>query len=158
MEVQAIKEIMSAFSEAGMTKLSLKCESFELKLEKEVAAPITQVVEMPYQAAMQMAPTVITQAPSAQEVTMAPNVLVEPALQTKNITSPMVGTFYAASSPDAEPFVKIGTKVKKGDIVCVIEAMKLMNEVEAEEEGEIVEVLIGNEEMVEYGQPLFRLK
>ena len=129
-----------------------------MKLEKEVPAPITQVVEMPYQAAVQMAPTVITQAPSAQEVTMAPNVLVEPAPQTKNITSPMVGTFYAASSPDAEPFVKIGTKVKKGDIVCVIEAMKLMNEVEAEEEGEIVEVLIGNEEMVEYGQPLFRLK
>ena len=77
---------------------------------------------------------------------------------TKAITSPMVGTFYSASSPKAKPFVEIGTKVKKGDVVCVIEAMKLMNEVEAEIEGEVVEILALNESMVEFGQPLFILK
>lgn len=76
----------------------------------------------------------------------------------KYITSPMVGTFYSKPSPDAKPFVEVGSKVKKGDKLCIIEAMKLMNEIEAEEDGEIVEILVKDEEMVDYGKKLFVIK
>ena len=76
----------------------------------------------------------------------------------KIIKSPMVGTFYSKSSPKAEPFVKVGDKVKKGQVVCIVEAMKLMNEIESEFDGEVVEILVKDEEMVEYGQVLIKIK
>lgn len=76
----------------------------------------------------------------------------------KIVKSPMVGTFYESSSPKGEPFVKVGDKVKKGDVLCIIEAMKLMNEIESEYDGEIVEICVKNEEMVEFGKPLFKIK
>lgn len=74
------------------------------------------------------------------------------------IKSPMVGTFYTSSSPKAEPFVKIGDKVRKGQVVCIVEAMKLMNEIEAEFDGEIIEICKKDEDMVEYGEVLFKVK
>ncbi len=74
------------------------------------------------------------------------------------IKSPMVGTFYRAPSPDAPPYVDVGDRIKKGDVVCIIEAMKIMNEIESDVKGEIVEVLISNEEPVEYNQPLFKVR
>ena len=74
------------------------------------------------------------------------------------IKSPMVGTFYRAPSPDAPPYVDVGDHVKKGDVVCIIEAMKIMNEIESDIKGEIAEVLISNEEPVEYNQPLFKVR
>lgn len=74
------------------------------------------------------------------------------------VKAPMVGTFYSKSSPTSEPFVKVGSKVKKGDTLCIIEAMKLMNEIESEFDGEVVEILVKDEEMVEYGKPLFVIK
>jgi len=74
------------------------------------------------------------------------------------ITAPLVGTFYSSSSPDSGAYVKVGDKVKKGMIICIIEAMKIMNEIESEADGEIAEILVNNGSPVEYGQPLFRLK
>ncbi len=76
----------------------------------------------------------------------------------KEVKSPMVGTFYSSPSPKDEPYVKVGDKVKKGDVLCVIEAMKLMNEIESEYDGEIVEICVKNEDMVEYGTTLFKIK
>ncbi len=76
----------------------------------------------------------------------------------KVVTSPMVGTFYAKSSPNAMPFAEVGKKVKRGETLCIIEAMKLMNEIEAEEDGEIVEVLVNDGEMVDFGKPLFKMR
>ena len=76
----------------------------------------------------------------------------------KEIKSPMVGTFYSKSSPTAKPFVKVGDKVKKGDVVCIVEAMKLMNEIESEFEGEVVEICKNDEDMCEYGECLFKIK
>ena len=76
----------------------------------------------------------------------------------KEIKSPMVGTFYRSSSPTSEPFVKVGDKIKKGQVVCIIEAMKLMNEIESEYDGEVVEICVENEQMVEYGKTLFKIK
>ena len=76
----------------------------------------------------------------------------------KIIKSPMVGTFYASSAPNKPPFVKVGDKVKKGQVVCIVEAMKLMNEIESEFDGEVVEICVNNEDIVEYGKPLIKLK
>ncbi|MFR7545327.1 MAG: acetyl-CoA carboxylase biotin carboxyl carrier protein [Clostridia bacterium] len=76
----------------------------------------------------------------------------------KEIKSPMVGTFYSSPSPKDLPYVKVGDKVKKGDVLCVVEAMKLMNEIESEYDGEIVEICVKNEDMVEYGTTLFKIK
>ena len=76
----------------------------------------------------------------------------------KIVKSPMVGTFYSSNSPKEEPFVKVGDKVKKGQVLCIVEAMKLMNEIESEFDGEIAEICANNEDMVEYGMPLFKIK
>lgn len=76
----------------------------------------------------------------------------------KEIVAPIVGTFYSSSGPDKEPFVSVGSKVKKGDTLCILEAMKLMNEIQSDVDGEVVEVLVENAQMVEYGQPMFKIK
>ena len=104
----------------------------------------------------------------AEEVVTVLDAQVQPAAEPKKaaadigsdkvVTSPLVGTFYSASSPDAEPFVKEGDTVKKGQVLGIIEAMKLMNEIESEYDGVVEAVLVGNEEVVEYGQPLFRIR
>lgn len=86
---------------------------------------------------------------------------VKPVIEdanVKEVVSPIVGTFYASSSPEKPPYVKVGSKVKKGDTLCIIEAMKLMNEIQSELDGEIVEVLVDNQQMVEYGQIMFKIK
>ncbi len=151
MDIKMIKELVSEFKDAELTKLSLKCEGFELELEKE--KEIVQIASAP---AVQPAMTYPTIAINNE----SDNVVIkrENCDDVKHITSPMVGTFYAASTPGGAPFVSVGSKVKKGDIICIIEAMKLMNEVEAEVDGEIVEILVNNEQMVEYAQPLFVIK
>lgn len=148
MEVEVVKTLISAFKEADLTKLNLKCDDFELQLEKELTVKYT-----PEAAPVMQAPVT---APAQNNQIAAAEAPKEKA--EKVIAAPMVGTFYNAEGPGAKPFVEVGTKVKKGDVVCIIEAMKLMNEVESEVDGEVVEILIGNEEMVEYGQPLFVLK
>ncbi|MDF2615224.1 MAG: acetyl-CoA carboxylase, biotin carboxyl carrier protein [Clostridia bacterium] len=151
MDIKMIKELVSEFKEAELTKLSLKCEQFELVLEKEkeivsIASPGASAPAFNY-------PTIAINNESDNIV-----VKKESVTEKKHITSPMVGTFYASSTPGGTPFVSVGSKVKKGDVICIIEAMKLMNEVEAEVDGEIAEVLVHNEEMVEYAQPLFVIK
>lgn len=153
MEIEIVKELIDAFKAAELTSLSLKCEAFELKLGKEVnivnvAGSNQGMMNMP----VQMLQTPNTVANAECEIGVSK---LESSVNQKFIKSPIVGTFYAASSPSGKPFVEIGSHVKKGDVVCVVEAMKLMNEVEAEEDGEILEILARNEEMVEYGQPLF---
>ncbi len=103
-----------------------------------------------------------TQTLQVQAPAPAAEAAPEPAQETETsaseqhvVRSPMVGTFYRAPSPEAEPFVKVGSRVKKGDILCIIEAMKLMNEIEAEYDGVVEEILVENASPVEYGQPIF---
>ena len=92
------------------------------------------------------------------EVTQQPTEEMKTDKNLHKITSPMVGTFYQAPSPGAEPYVKVGSKITKNTIVCIIEAMKLFNEIEADVNGEIVEILVKDGQLVEYGQPLFLVK
>ena len=107
------------------------------------------------------APVATTTVATAQATTTT-QAVSSPAPQEssagRTIDAPMVGVFYQAPSPDAEPFVKVGQSVKKGDTVCIIEAMKLMNEIQAEEDGVITEVLAKNGDIIEFGQPLFAIK
>ena len=96
---------------------------------------------------------------TAQETKAAIEASEEPDVQKgKVVTSPLVGTFYAAPSEDADPYVKVGDTVKKGQVLAIVEAMKLMNEIESEYDGTVEEILVENAQGVEYGQPLFRIR
>lgn len=115
------------------------------------AAPTPTVAPAPVQA------PVIETAP-VQQSAPAPAPTTAPQPTGKTIKAPMVGVFYKAASPEAEPYVTVGKTVKKGDTVCIIEAMKLMNEIQAEEDGTIKEILVKDGDIIEYGQPLFVIK
>lgn len=115
---------------------------------------------MPMAPQMSMTPS-MPMAPQAQIISQPVEAQSESHQEDSNlkvITSPLVGTFYSASSPEDEPFVKVGDVIKKGQKLGIIEAMKLMNDIESDYDGEIVEVMVTNENMVEYGQPLFKIK
>lgn len=140
MKMEEIVTLMEAVSKYGLTSLELEEGGSRLVLEKK--------------AEQQM--VVQTAVPNSEIKTEK----AEPAAAdfAAVVASPLVGTFYSAPSPEAEPFVKIGDSVKKGQVLGIIEAMKLMNEIEAECDGVVAEILVQNEQMVEYGQPLFRIR
>ncbi|MDA3730487.1 acetyl-CoA carboxylase biotin carboxyl carrier protein [Niameybacter massiliensis] len=146
MNIELVKELMNEFKDSDLTRIKLKSQEFELELERSTS--------------IQVASAPMIQAP--QVATAQINITEQPQGEVKVeghlIKSPMVGTFYRASAPDQPEFVQIGTKVKKGDVICIIEAMKLMNEVEADQDGEIIEILVENEDMVEFDQPMFRIR
>ena len=149
MNIKQIRELAQIVSENGLSAIEIAEGENRVRIERAVAAPaaVPAVVSMPAPAA---APTAPAPAPAAEETNVDFN-------RTREIKSPMVGVFYAAPSPDAKPFVEVGSKVKKGDIVCIVEAMKLMNEITAEFDGEVVDVCVHNGDVVEYGQTLFKL-
>lgn len=154
MDKKKLREIISVFRESGLAKMEVSEttaeETFSLKLESAAAA---QPAAMPVPAVqyVQAAPGL-----PAEEQKAEPGEIKDYD-KYRNVKSPMVGIFYTAPSPEAEPFVKVGSKVKKGDTLCIIEAMKLMNDVVAEEDGEIVEICAENGSLVEFGQTLFKI-
>jgi len=148
MQIDDIKELMDKMSQTGLTVLEFESEGSRLRLERA-----TQVVyaEMP-------APQISQTLPQSAAVAAAP--AAEPVADEKEgqlVLSPVVGIFYAAGSPDSDPFVKIGSPVEKGTPLCIIEAMKLMNEVTSAWDGIVLEILVENGQRVEFGQPLMRL-
>lgn len=140
MEYEKIKQLMTDMGNSKLTSIDIEFpDGVKIKMEKNTAIASTQQV-------------VVEENASASEPK-------KEKVQTGNIVkSPMVGTFYSKSSPTAESFVKIGSKVKKGDTLCIIEAMKLMNEIESEFDGEVVDILVHDEEAVDYGKELFIIK
>ena len=157
---QELRDLLGAISQADITELILKNDDFELTVRKEtgivsvptVSTAVSPVaIESPTPPAPTPAPTVADVAPEA-----APNSGVDNK-KWIDITSPMVGTFYSAPAPDEDPFVAVGDRINKGDTVCIIEAMKLMNEIEAEVSGQVMEVSVQNGEPVEFGQVLMRI-
>lgn len=149
MEYDKIKQLMEDMGKSNIEELEIEFpEGMKISMKKNVAVASTQQV-----VAQQS-----TNIPVVQSIQTTQPVQEEPKEEYKEIKSPMVGTFYSKPSPDKEAFVKIGDKVKKGQVVCIIEAMKLMNEIEAEFDGEIVEICLNDGEAVEYGKPLFKLK
>ena len=149
MNIKQIRELAQIAAENGLSAIEIAEGENRVRIERAVAAPaaVPAVVSMP---APMAAPTAPAPAPAAEETNVDFN-------RTREIKSPMVGVFYAAPSPDAKPFVEVGSKVKKGDIVCIVEAMKLMNEITAEFDGEVVDICVHNGDVVEYGQTLFKL-
>ncbi|OIJ16033.1 acetyl-CoA carboxylase, biotin carboxyl carrier protein [Anaerobacillus arseniciselenatis] len=162
LKIQDIRELIKAIDQSSIEEFKYEQEGTKVTLRKErkvteqvQAQPL--VVQQPAvaQAPEQAAP--VQQAHPEQQVKQeAPVVAKDENLH--KITAPMVGTFYAAPSPDSPNYVKVGDKVKNDSVVCIVEAMKLMNELEAEISGEIVEILVENGQLVEYGQELFLVK
>ncbi len=150
MEIKEIIELIRAVSENSLTSFELEQGDTKISIEKK-GPKMVQVA-----GAAVMEPVAAAAAVPAASVAAAPK--AEDIHSDKVVTSPLVGTFYNASAPGAEPFVKEGDTVKKGQVLGIIEAMKLMNEIESEYDGVIEAVLVSNEEVVEYGQPLFRIR
>lgn len=161
MEIKDMIELMKAVSENALTSFELEQGDLKItmKREKKVVTPTVQVVGAP------AVPAVPAELLSGQTADPADSVSggTEAAVfgdvaSDKVVTSPLVGTFYSSPSPDAENFVKVGDTVKKGQVLGIVEAMKLMNEIESEYDGIVDAILVKNEEVVEYGQPLFRIR
>lgn len=161
MNIDEITKLMEAMAANKLTSFEMKDGEFKLSLKCEKEAP--QIVTVAAPAAGAAVPVAAAAAIPAPAAAPAPQAAGEGAQESqaeesgKVVTSPLVGTFYSASSPDAEPFVKVGDTVKKGQVLGIIEAMKLMNEYTAPEDGEILDICIQNEELVEFGQVLFKM-
>ncbi len=148
MNLDDIKKIMEALQKSELKKMIIKQDDFELHLEKESAKPVATVVAEP-QVAVPAVSNITVKAESEQKTSQTESSL--------SIDSPMVGTFYSSPAPDQPSFVKVGDKVSKDTVVCIIEAMKVMNEVKAGVSGTVAEVLIENGQPVEFGTSLFRI-
>ncbi|SHO62564.1 acetyl-CoA carboxylase biotin carboxyl carrier protein [Algoriphagus zhangzhouensis] len=147
MKAKEIQELIDYISNSGLAEVKIKTEEFELSIKKYSEAPQMKVVEA--------APAPVAAAPAPAPVA-AP--AAAPAPSNSNlveIKSPMIGTFYLTPNPDSPAFVSEGDSIKAGQTVCIIEAMKLFNEIESEISGKIVKILVSNATPVEYDQPLF---
>lgn len=157
LNITELSELLAALNQTDIEELTLKSGDFELTVRKATAAAavalsgslpegVTSSVTLP--------PRPVEPAASAP----APTPHQSRDSDSAEVASPMVGTFYRAPAPDEPPFINVGDRVTKGQTVCIIEAMKLMNEIEAEVSGEVVEILVENGEPVEFNQPLMRVK
>lgn len=152
MNLRQIRELVRLLESSGLSVLEIEENDLRVRLEKGQTAGLAQPV-----------PAALPQAvPAALPVETAPaSALVADGTvdfnRLKEVKSPLVGIFYAAPSPGAEPFAGVGSRVKKGDVLCVVEAMKLMNEITADTDGEVIDVCVQNGQVVEFGQILFKL-
>ncbi|WP_368503852.1 acetyl-CoA carboxylase biotin carboxyl carrier protein [Alkalihalophilus sp. As8PL] len=156
LKVQEIKELIRAMDQSSLDEMKFEQDGTKIVLKKQVAEATTGQASAPTPAPVT---EVKPEAPAKVEAAeQAPKPIAKETKEESNlhtITSPMVGTFYSSPSPDADAYVKTGDSVEEETVVCIVEAMKLMNEIEAEVTGKVVEVLAQNGELVEYGQPLF---
>lgn len=160
MDFEKIKNLMQSLDNSNLMDFELKLsDGFYLRMNKYNSQPIVQnniTPSIDNNTAINT-PNINNIAENISEpITIIPEIKQE--IKEGNIvTSPIVGTFYSSSSPTKPAYVKVGDKVKEGDVLCIIEAMKVMNEITSQYSGEIVEILVNNEDMVEYNQPLFRI-
>jgi acetyl-CoA carboxylase biotin carboxyl carrier protein len=150
-KVKDLAEILTAY---GLTRLEASEGDFRLILEKAPVEPIQQVQPIqpvqPPQPAQPLASPQPRPTPSEDDIVDYD--------QLAQVVSPIVGVFYSAPSPDSPPYVSIGSAVRKGDVLCIIEAMKLLNEITADQDGEIVDICVKNGDIAEYGQVLFKMR
>lgn len=160
MKYNEIIGLMQEMNKAGLSKLMIENENFKLLLEKNTGIETATDTDFASPVIKDTKTSDNIQDIAGEDKPLAKNEDIQDneKQELKKIVAPMVGTFYAKPAPDKPPYVKAGDTVKKGQIVCIIEAMKLMNEIESEVDGVIVECLVENEEMVAYGQPLFLVK
>lgn len=166
-----IKELIKTIDSTSVDELEIEYEGLHLVISKRNKTESIALAQSDYRTVPSTVPHVQLEQLSLLEMEqsvsqVAATAQVGSGAQTKadvtsdlfQIVSPMVGTFYHASSPEAPPFVKVGDQVNENTVVCIVEAMKLMNEIDADRKGEIVEILVENGQLVEYGQPLFLVK
>jgi acetyl-CoA carboxylase biotin carboxyl carrier protein len=156
--LEEVKALVQVLEGTDVTSLRWDRNGQQIVIRRGRAAPVTQVVHHAPVAVPPPAPAVT---PLPLSGSAGPAAALAPKLDTKPgvvVTSPFVGTFYRAPSPDSPPFVDVGTVVKKGQVLCIVEAMKLMNEIEVEAPGKIAEILVANATPVEFGQALFRIE
>ncbi|HHW20702.1 MAG TPA: acetyl-CoA carboxylase biotin carboxyl carrier protein [Thermodesulfovibrio thiophilus] len=145
MELEEIKELISFLKDTDVTELNIEKEGFRIRIKRGY-------IYGPLEIAKTIKPS---------EEIMKPSYSMELQKEEETlhtVTSPLVGTFYRSPSPDAPPFVEIGTRVEKGQVLCIIEAMKIMNEIESDVSGVVKKILVENGQPVEYGEPLFLIE
>ena len=153
MDIRKVKKLIELLDETGVAEIEIKEGEESVRISRHPAGATYAMMpqHMAYAQAPAQAPApAAAPAPSAAAVAAAAQ-----AQADQTVTAPMVGTFYSASAPGAKPFVDIGSEVKAGDVLCIIEAMKMMNQIESDKAGRIVSVLAKNGDPVEFGQPLF---
>ena len=150
MDLRKLKTLIDLVSESNVSELEITEAEGKVRIVKSGGAVVQQFVAAPVQTPMAAAP--VAAAPTAPVAELPAPAAAAPSGHI--VKSPMVGTFYRASSPGAKPFVEVGSKVKEGDTVCIVEAMKILNEIEADKSGTVTRILGENGQAVEYGQPL----
>ncbi|KUG07520.1 acetyl-CoA carboxylase biotin carboxyl carrier protein [Solirubrum puertoriconensis] len=165
MKAKELQELIDFIAKSGLNKVNIETEEFKISVQRE---PNTKVLSVGAAAPAQHAPAPVAApapqatpaaAPAPQAATSAAAPAEAPAASnTVALKAPMIGTFYRSSSPENPPFVGVGDVVEQGQVICIIEAMKLFNEIEAEQRGRIVKVMVDNSSPVEYDQPLFLIE
>ena len=172
LDFSEIRQLLTTIAQTDIAEVTLKSDDFEITVKKAVSTP-HQMLSVGQAPLSGVATGLAINAPTPTVVppyvdvanrvdlapVLAPSATPPSTIDSKfvEVNSPMVGTFYRASAPGEAPFIEVGGRIHKGDTVCIIEAMKLMNEIEAEVSGQVVEILVQNGEPVEYGQPLVRI-
>jgi acetyl-CoA carboxylase biotin carboxyl carrier protein len=144
MELEDLKELMGLLKDTDVTELQIEKDGVKVKIKREKFFGHLEIPPIMHEKREIKKEDVVVE--------------TEPEGRLLTVTSPIVGTFYRSPSPDAEPFVDVGARVKKGQVLCIIEAMKLMNEIESEVDGVVVRILVDNGHPVEYGEPLFLIE
>ena len=166
MEFKEIQDILKLVNKTDLTEVEIEKKDFKLKIRRKApesnviyASQPASAIAAPAQLAPAVMPTVAADpAPASEAPADSAKTEAAPSAPEKDyytFKSPMIGTFYRSSSPDTDAFVKVGDSVQKGSVLCIVEAMKLFNEIESEVEGKIVKILVENAQPVEYDQPLF---
>ena len=154
MKAKELQELLDFIAKSGLNKVNIETEEFKISVQRDPTT--THVVSMAAPAAL---PAPAPAAPAIAAVPAAPAAPTEaPSGNYKPLKAPMIGTFYRSNGPESPAFVQVGDMVEKGQVICIIEAMKLFNEIEAEESGRIVKALVENATPVEYDQPLFLIE
>lgn len=163
MDIKEIQELIKFVAKSGISEVEIESKGFKITIKTPAykrggnGQPEVQMIAVP----QQVAAPVPQMAPAAPAMIATPKPEATAKVEEGNyneVKSPMIGTFYRSSSPEKPPFVGVGDEVKKGDVICIIEAMKLFNEIEAETSGRIVKVLVEDSSPVEYDQPLFLIE
>lgn len=156
MDLNYLRRILKLFDESTLTELTIEEEGVTVRLARRLESSNSAAIALPQVMVQPVTPThpIPTAAPTQERSTAAAPTT---STRTHTIVSPIVGTFYRAPAPDADPFVRVGDHVVPGQTLCIVEAMKLMNEIESDVSGTVVKILVENGQPVEYNQPLFEI-
>ena len=156
MKAKELQELLDFIAKSGLNKVNIETEEFKISVQRDPNTKTVFSATAPPAAPAAPAPVAIAAAPAAAPA--LPTAAEAPAGNYKSLKAPMIGTFYRSNGPDTPAFVQVGDMVEKGQVICIIEAMKLFNEIEAEESGRIVKAVVDNATPVEYDQPLFLIE